>query len=122
MKAAGRKAADAARRDVAYDSPGDAAVPKDFLKALAKNAKAKACFATLNSQCLCHHLAAPDRKKTGDAAEAPGSDRGDVGQGREVSSIARTAVERDRFILNRLIKNRSSPRMRGPRLCGKKTG
>jgi uncharacterized protein YdeI (YjbR/CyaY-like superfamily) len=48
MKAAGRKAADAARRDVAYDSPGNAAVPKDFLKALAKNAKAKACFATLN--------------------------------------------------------------------------
>ena len=48
MKAAGRKAAEAARQDVAYDSPSKAAVPKDFLKALAKNAKAKACFATLN--------------------------------------------------------------------------
>lgn len=52
MKAAGLKAVEAAKADgrlkVAYDAPGKSEVPKDFLAALAKNAKAKAFFATLN--------------------------------------------------------------------------
>ena len=52
MRAAGLKAVEAAKADgrlsVAYDAPGTSAVPKDFLAALAGNAKAKAFFATLN--------------------------------------------------------------------------
>jgi len=52
MKAAGLKAVEAAKADgrakVAYDAPGRPEVPKDFLAALAKDAKAKAFFATLN--------------------------------------------------------------------------
>lgn len=52
MKAAGLKALEAAKADgrlkVAYDAPGKSEVPKDFLVALSRNAKAKAFFATLN--------------------------------------------------------------------------
>jgi len=52
MKAAGRKALEAAKVDgrlkVAYDAPSKSEVPKDFLKALGRNAKARAFFATLN--------------------------------------------------------------------------
>ena len=52
MKAAGLKAVAAAKADgrlrVAYDAPSRSAVPKDFLAALSRNAKAKAFFATLN--------------------------------------------------------------------------
>ena len=52
MKAAGRKALAAAKADgrlkVAYDAPSKSEVPKDFLKALGRNAKARAFFATLN--------------------------------------------------------------------------
>ena len=52
MKAAGRKALAAAKVDgrlkVAYDAPSKSEVPKDFLAALSKNAKARAFFATLN--------------------------------------------------------------------------
>ncbi len=52
MKAAGLKAVEAAEADgrlkVAYDAPSKSEVPKDFLAALSKNAKAKAFFATLN--------------------------------------------------------------------------
>jgi uncharacterized protein YdeI (YjbR/CyaY-like superfamily) len=52
MKAAGRAAVEAAKRDgrweAAYDSPGKAAIPKDFLNQLGKNKKAKTFFATLN--------------------------------------------------------------------------
>ncbi len=36
----------------AYDSPSNSTIPPDFLKALAKNKKAKAFFATLNKQNL----------------------------------------------------------------------
>lgn len=36
------------RWEAAYDSPGEAKVPDDFLKALAKNRKAKKFFATLS--------------------------------------------------------------------------
>jgi uncharacterized protein YdeI (YjbR/CyaY-like superfamily) len=52
MKPAGLAAVEAAKRDgrwqAAYDSPGKAAVPKDFLDQLGKNKKAKAFFETLN--------------------------------------------------------------------------
>ena len=36
------------RLKVAYDAPSKSEVPKDFLKALGRNAKARAFFATLN--------------------------------------------------------------------------
>jgi uncharacterized protein YdeI (YjbR/CyaY-like superfamily) len=52
MTAAGHKEVEAAKADgrwqAAYDSFGSAAIPDDFLKALARNRKAKAFFATLN--------------------------------------------------------------------------
>ena len=52
MKAAGLKAVEAAKADgrlkVAYDAPSKSEVPKDFLAALSRNAKAEAFFATLN--------------------------------------------------------------------------
>jgi uncharacterized protein YdeI (YjbR/CyaY-like superfamily) len=52
MTAAGLKAVDAARQDgrwaIAYDSAGKTVIPKDFLKELSKNSKAKAFFGTLN--------------------------------------------------------------------------
>lgn len=52
MRAAGLKAVAAAKADgrlsVAYDAPSTSEVPKDFLAALSRNAKAKAFFATLN--------------------------------------------------------------------------
>jgi uncharacterized protein YdeI (YjbR/CyaY-like superfamily) len=52
MRPAGLAAIEAAQADgrwqTAYDSPRRAAVPEDFLKALAKNKKAKAFFETLN--------------------------------------------------------------------------
>ena len=52
MTAAGLKAVDTARQDgrwaIAYDSPGKTVIPPYFLKELAKNAKAKAFFGTLN--------------------------------------------------------------------------
>lgn len=53
MRPAGLKAIEAAkadgRWDKAYDSQKNATVPEDFQKALDKNKKAKAFFATLNS-------------------------------------------------------------------------
>lgn len=53
MQSAGLRAIEAAksdhRWDQAYDSPKNMAVPDDFLKELAKNPKAEAFFATLNS-------------------------------------------------------------------------
>ena len=52
MKPAGMKEIEAAKADgrweVAYDSPSNMEVPKDFLKELAKNPKAKEFFKTLN--------------------------------------------------------------------------
>jgi uncharacterized protein YdeI (YjbR/CyaY-like superfamily) len=52
MQQAGLEAVEAAKADgrwqTAYDSPRNASVPEDFLKALAKNKKAKAFFETLN--------------------------------------------------------------------------
>ncbi len=52
MKAAGLKAVEAAKADgrlkAAYDAPSKSEVPKDFLAALSRNAKAKTFFATLN--------------------------------------------------------------------------
>ncbi len=52
MTVAGLKAVEAAKADgrwqAAYSSPKDAAPPEDFLKALAKNKKAKAFFESLN--------------------------------------------------------------------------
>ena len=52
MTAAGLKAIEEAKADgrwvAAYDSPSRAAPPEDFLKALNKNRKAKAFFATLS--------------------------------------------------------------------------
>jgi len=52
MAPAGLKEVEAAKADgrwkTAYDSFGNATVPEDFLKALAKNKKAKAFFETLN--------------------------------------------------------------------------
>ncbi|HEV8606145.1 MAG TPA: YdeI/OmpD-associated family protein [Tepidisphaeraceae bacterium] len=52
MQPAGLKAIQAAKRDghwqAAYDSPSKMAIPKDFLKELSRNARAKAFFATLN--------------------------------------------------------------------------
>jgi uncharacterized protein YdeI (YjbR/CyaY-like superfamily) len=52
MKAAGRVQMDAAKEDgrwtAAYDSPSNATFPEDFLKALRKNEKAQAFFASLN--------------------------------------------------------------------------
>jgi uncharacterized protein YdeI (YjbR/CyaY-like superfamily) len=52
MTSAGLKEVNAAKADgrwkAAYDSFSNARVPDDFLKALAKNKKAKAFFATLN--------------------------------------------------------------------------
>jgi uncharacterized protein YdeI (YjbR/CyaY-like superfamily) len=52
MTSAGLKELDAAKADgrwqAAYDSFSNARVPDDFLKALAKNQRAKAFFATLN--------------------------------------------------------------------------
>lgn len=51
MKPAGLAEIQAAKRDGrwkrAYDSPANAKAPADFLKALAKNKKAKASFGTL---------------------------------------------------------------------------
>lgn len=52
MKPAGEAAIDAAKKDgrwkAAYDGPGKATIPKDFLQALAKDKKAKEFFGTLN--------------------------------------------------------------------------
>ena len=52
MKASGLREVERARGDgrwdAAYDSPSKAEVPVDFLRALAKNKKAKAFFETLN--------------------------------------------------------------------------
>jgi uncharacterized protein YdeI (YjbR/CyaY-like superfamily) len=52
MKAAGLREVEQAKRDgrwdAAYDSPGKAEIPADFLRALAKNKKAEAFFDTLN--------------------------------------------------------------------------
>jgi uncharacterized protein YdeI (YjbR/CyaY-like superfamily) len=52
MKPAGLATVEAAKRDgrwqAAYDSPGNATIPKDFLDLLGKNKKAKAFFETLN--------------------------------------------------------------------------
>jgi uncharacterized protein YdeI (YjbR/CyaY-like superfamily) len=52
MKPAGRREMEAARKDgrwaKAYDSPSASTIPPDLLKALARNAKAKAFFGTLN--------------------------------------------------------------------------
>jgi uncharacterized protein YdeI (YjbR/CyaY-like superfamily) len=52
MTAAGLKAVEAAkadgRWDTAYDSSANATVPPEFLKELARNAKAKQFYATLN--------------------------------------------------------------------------
>jgi uncharacterized protein YdeI (YjbR/CyaY-like superfamily) len=52
MKPAGLKEIEAAkadgRWDAAYDSPANMEIPKDFLNELAKNAKAKEFFKTLN--------------------------------------------------------------------------
>src|SRR5262249_19978198 len=54
MKQAGREAVERAKKDgrwdAAYDSHSTAAVPGDFQAELDKNSKAKAFFATLNSQ------------------------------------------------------------------------
>ena len=56
MTPAGLKEVEAAKADGrwqrAYDSPANSKVPNDFLKALAKNKKAKVFFATLNKQNL----------------------------------------------------------------------
>ena len=38
------------RWDAAYDSPSQATIPADFKKALARNKKGQAFFATLNRQ------------------------------------------------------------------------
>jgi uncharacterized protein YdeI (YjbR/CyaY-like superfamily) len=52
MTVAGLKEVEAARADgrwaAAYDSPASAAVPQEFVKELARNAKAKQFYATLN--------------------------------------------------------------------------
>lgn len=52
MMLAGKREMEAARRDgrweVAYDSSGTMEIPKDFLKELSKNKKAKAFFDSLN--------------------------------------------------------------------------
>lgn len=52
MKPAGEAAVEAAKKDgrweAAYDGPSKSTIPEDFLRALAKNKKAKAFFATLN--------------------------------------------------------------------------
>jgi uncharacterized protein YdeI (YjbR/CyaY-like superfamily) len=52
MKSAGLAETEAAKKDgrwkAAYDSPSNATIPEDFLKALRKNKKAEAFFNTLN--------------------------------------------------------------------------
>src|SRR5262249_55528174 len=52
MKASGLREIEQAKRDgrweAAYDSPSKAEIPDDFLRALAKNKKAKTFFDTLN--------------------------------------------------------------------------
>jgi len=52
MKPAGRAEVNAAKKDgrwkAAYDSPSNAKIPEDFLKALRRNTKAKAFFDFLN--------------------------------------------------------------------------
>ena len=52
MTAAGLKEMEAAKADgrwtAAYDSPANATVPPEFVKALARDAKAKQFYATLN--------------------------------------------------------------------------
>jgi uncharacterized protein YdeI (YjbR/CyaY-like superfamily) len=52
MKSAGLAEIEAAKKDgrwkEAYDSPSNASIPEDFLKALRKNKKAEAFFKTLN--------------------------------------------------------------------------
>jgi len=54
MQPAGLKHIEGAKQDGrwdrAYHSPARCKLPKDFLKALDKNKKAKACFATLNKR------------------------------------------------------------------------
>lgn len=52
MRAAGLEAVEAAKADgrwaAAYDSPANATIPPEFIKELARNAKAKQFYATLN--------------------------------------------------------------------------
>ena len=52
MTAAGLEAVEAAKADgrwaAAYDSPANATLPPEFIKELARNAKAKQFYATLN--------------------------------------------------------------------------
>lgn len=54
MRPSGLRAVEAAKRDgrwnAAYDPPSTAEIPDDFLKALRKNKKAAAFFATLNKK------------------------------------------------------------------------
>jgi uncharacterized protein YdeI (YjbR/CyaY-like superfamily) len=71
MKPAGLKAVESARQDgrwdAAYDSPSGATVPDDFQAELDRNAKAKAFFATLNSQnryAILHRLQTAKKAET----------------------------------------------------------
>lgn len=55
------------RWDAAYDSPGQATVPLDFKRALARNKKAQAFFATLNRQnvfAICFRLQTAKKPET----------------------------------------------------------
>lgn len=71
MKPAGRQEVEAAKRDgrwkQAYDSSARAKPPKDFLRALAKNPKAKAFFETLekrNSYAIIYRLQTAKKPET----------------------------------------------------------
>jgi len=91
MKAAGRKAIDAAKKDgrwtTAYDSPSKATIPEDFLAALRKNTKAKAFFESLNKAnlyAIAYRLQTAKKPET----RAPhGKHSCNVGQGRGVSLV-----------------------------------
>jgi uncharacterized protein YdeI (YjbR/CyaY-like superfamily) len=82
MTPAGLKQVEEAKADgrwsAAYDSPGNAAPPEDFLTELDKNKKAKAIFTTLNKANIYAILSPADRKKAGDSAETSENDPGNV--------------------------------------------
>ena len=71
MQPAGRREVERAKEDgrwnAAYDSPKNATIPPDFMKALARNKKAQAFFSTLNRQnvfAICFRLQTAKKPET----------------------------------------------------------
>jgi hypothetical protein len=107
MTSAGLAAVEAAKADgrwqAAYDSPRNAAVPEDFLRALSKDKKAKAFFENAEqSERLCDRVSPANGEEAGDHRKPCENDPGNVEPGRKIS---RTASAES--VLNRLAHSSS---------------